>query len=571
MTAGIIQLVACGIEDLFLSGDPQITFFKIIYRRYTNFSREDIQQSFIHEPNFGEISSCIISFEGDLIDKMALVVRLPEIPKFLDTKTKIAWVKKIGFAMIKSIEIEINDTVIDRHYGEWLYIWSTLITRNINDNGLNKLIGNVPELIDFTNGKCEYTLYIPLQFWFCRITGSALPLVSLQYCDIKINVEFYPLDKCLYISPTHYIKCVDNIVNFEKNEFLYQKEFNGKECYGMFSHYDVIEKRLYYMHITAEKFRGLPINRFIKNIKNNTDKCTIHSTIHGVSSDFYVRPEPGAKSITVFNRSLKNITIPKCYLLVDYVYLDQEERLKFAQTKHDYLIEQLYFTPNIAIDSINRKVKLDIDQPCKLQVWLAQLDYIHNYNDRFNYTNSHIIKRPYDVYDSVYDSVYDNDEDDELYNDVYYDNIYDNAYSNSCDNLYDICNIHYDNPEKRRIFDRIKVGEEIGHSLFDEETLLLNSQVRLKTRSYKYFEYIQPIQHFDNRLPKGCAMYSYALFPSLVIPSGTTNMSQIELIEIMLKMSYCINTHRAAKFRAYALCYGIWRVNNGLSATVFIR
>ena len=109
MTGGILQLVAYGKQDIYLTHNPQITFFKIIYRRYSNFSREDIYQNFSHESNFGKRVSCIISRDaGDLIDNMALKVVLPQIPvlSYNGMPIKFAWVKNIGFAMIKYIEIE---------------------------------------------------------------------------------------------------------------------------------------------------------------------------------------------------------------------------------------------------------------------------------------------------------------------------------------------------------------------------------------------------------------------------------------------------------------------------------
>jgi hypothetical protein len=213
--------------------------------------------------------------------------------------------------------------------------------------------------------------------------------------------------------------------------------------------------------------------------------------------------------------------------LTNYVYLDDDERMMFAQTKHDYLIEQLYFTPNVAIEGTNPRAKLDIDQSCKLTVWLAQLDYISSFNDRFNYTDSHIRKHVYDT--------------------------------------------NYTDPTKIKMFSNTQIGDEIGNSLIDEEVIRLNSQLRLSKRVNEYFEYIQPIQHAQNRLPKGCGMYSYSLFPTEPTPSGTTNMSQIELVDMVLKMNFRVNISQKAKFRSYSLCYNVWRVDNGLSATVFVR
>lgn len=531
MTAGVIQLVAYGREDLFLTRDPQITFFKVIYRRHTNFATEEIEQYFIHEPNFGKRTTCKVSSEGDMIDRMTLKITLPEIPR--DIGAKFAWIRRIGQAMIKYVEIEINGKVIDKHYGEWLYIWSILTTRNITDRGLDKLIGNVPELTEFTNGKEEYILYVPLYFWFCRASGLSLPLISLQYSDIKVNISLFEFDKCYILSPTHYIKCDANLVNFEQYEYLAQRGNDGIERYGIFSHFDVINKRLYYTAITSDKFIGVPydgdplmLSDTIRGSLLNTTKSEKY-LIRGATTDFSVKPDLGAKSISSHHKSLKNISLKQCLLLVEYVYLDDDERFKFAQTKQDYLIEQLYFTPNVPIEGTNPKIKLDIDQPCKLTVWLAQLDYISNFNDRFNYTDSHILKKKPDHF-------------------------------------------HTD-PNKIKMFHDKNFNQEVGKSLIDEELIKLNSQVRVERMNNEYFEYVQPFQLTTNTLPPGSGMYSYSLFPTDSSPSGATNMSQIELIEIFLKMNFKVNINQRAKFRSYSLCYNVWRVEYGLSDLIFVK
>jgi hypothetical protein len=556
MTGGIIQLVAYGVEDLFLTRDPQITFFKVIYRRHTNFAREEIPLQFIQTPNFGKRASCIISTEADLLNRMALKITLPALQNQVSSNTvttsnsfeytggtstdntaiKYAWIRRIGYAMIKSVEIEINGVVIDTHYGEWLHIWSTLTTRNINDSGLNKLIGNVPELTDFTTSKDEYILYVPLQFWFCRTPGLSLPLICLQYSDIKINLELHDLESCLLTSPTHYIKCFGDIVNFAPYEFIYQQGDDGITRYGIFSYYDILNKRLYYTSVDPNnKFIGVPIASTINPMTvDNTTKIAILKTqksqsyaIHGVSTSFSVLPELAVTTISVHKRSLLTIVLQDCVLLTDYVYIDDDERMKFAHTKHDYLIELLNYTPDVAVKSTNPSLKLNIDQPCKLSVWLCQLDYISNFNDRFNYTDSHVIKRPYDT--------------------------------------------NHTDPTKIKQYSLTDVGEPIGNSLINEEAIRLNSQIRLSKRLNAYYEYVQPINHSNNSLPKGCGMYSYALMPTDTAPSGTTNMSQIDLIELLIKMNYRVNINQSAKFRSYSLVYNIWRVDNGLSSPIFVR
>ena len=559
MTGGIIQLVAYGNEDLFLTRDPQITFFKVIYRRHTNFAREEVTQDFISDPDFGKRSSCVISTNADMAGRMALRIVLPALPKITDmngniTNTKVAWIKYIGQAMIRSVEVEIGGRIIDRHYGEWMYIFSQLTTRNITDRSIDRLVGNVPELTDFTNGKDEYVLYVPLHFWFCRSSGLSIPLVALHFSEVRVNVEFRELDELIIISPTHYIRTVENLVNFKEGEYLYQKGDDNVERYGIFSSFDPIEKKLFYTAISTEKFIGVPYTGNNLSTLTTASKEAILSTpradryvIRGVSSEYFAKPDLAVKSFSTNKNIYQNVKLKLAQLLVDYVFLDDDERFKIVNSKHDYLIEQLYFTPNIVVDGTNRKAKLVVDQPCKLLVWLAQFDYIQKFNDLFNYTDTHVKKLKFDFpeipkSDSKYTGYTEN---------------------NNLDPVLDA--------ERVRAYSDKTLCEPIGDPLIAESTILFNSQARMSKRTFEYYENLQPFQHSNNVLPVGVNMYSFAINPFDIFPSGTTNMSQIEEIDIQLRMNFKVSINNKAKFRAYGLCYNVWRVNNGLSANVFIR
>lgn len=560
MTGGIIQLVAYGNEDLFLTRDPQITFFKVIYRRHTNFAREEICQDFINEPDFGKRSSCVLSANADLANRMALKITLPAVPKITDSNgnlsnTRFAWVKYIGQAMIRSVEVEIGGRVIDRHYGEWMYLFSQLTTRNIRDGSIDRLVGNIPELTEYTNGKDEHVLYVPLHFWFCRSSGLSIPLVALHFSEVRINVEFRELEELYRVTPTHYIRTIENIVSFKQGEYLYQKGDDGVDRFGVFSHFDPIEKKLFYTNVSSEKLVGVPLNGGV-SLSNLSDaaKTAILETpradrynIKGMSSEYFAKPDLAVKSITTNKRLFRNLKLKDCQLMVDYVFLDDDERYKIVNSKHDYLIEQLYFTPDIAIDGTNRRAKLVIDQPCKLMVWVAQLDYIKDFNDHFNYTDSHVNKLEFDEpvrpdADSNYTGYEEN---------------------NNLDPVLDA--------QRVRAYTDALQCESVGKQLIKESTILFNSQERMTKRPFRYYEDLQPYQHCNNTLPKGANMYSFALNPLDPFPSGTTNMSQIEEIDINLRMNFKVTIDNRAKFRAYALCYNVWRVNNGLSAPVFIR
>ena len=151
MPGGEVQLVAYGEENMFLNDDPQITFFKIIYRRYTNFSIETIEQNFNNNLDFGKKFSIELSKIGDLIHKMWLVIELPNIPilydinNIVDKRIRFAWARKIAYALVNYIEIDIGGTIIDREWGEWMNVLNELNITNFNNN-IDELTGNVPEV-----------------------------------------------------------------------------------------------------------------------------------------------------------------------------------------------------------------------------------------------------------------------------------------------------------------------------------------------------------------------------------------------------------------------------------------
>jgi hypothetical protein len=291
MPGALLQLVAYGAQDVYLTGNPQITFFKIVYRRHTNFAVESIEQFFNGATNFSRKSTCEISRNGDLITQTFLKVILPEVRFTGDFcrfgHVEFAWVRRLGHAIIDETELEIGGAQIDKQYGEWLNIWYELSHPVGQEHGYSKMIGDVPELTevstlswdvpDNTLLKPNYTMYVPLQFYFCRNNGLALPLIALQYHQVKIYVRFRPADQC---------------------------------------------------YIASEAFRS------------------------------------GAETFELDDASL----------YVNYVFLDTEERRRFAQVSHEYLIEQLQFTGEESINNSNSaKYKLNFNHPCKELIWVTKL------------------------------------------------------------------------------------------------------------------------------------------------------------------------------------------------------
>ena len=217
-----MQLVAYGAQDVYLTGNPQITFWKVTYRRHTNFAMEAIEQTFNGQADFGRRVTCTVSRNGDLAYRTYLQVTLPEINQSMATGDVTArWLDFPGEQLISQVEVEIGGQRIDRQYGDWMHIWNQLTMTAEQETGYHKMIGHTTQLTYLTNkcfddvdGPCdtdapaqvcaprnalpETTLYVPLQFWFCRNPGLALPLIALQYHEVKLNVDLRPLDECLW-------------------------------------------------------------------------------------------------------------------------------------------------------------------------------------------------------------------------------------------------------------------------------------------------------------------------------------------------------------------------------------
>ena len=216
MGGGLMQLVAYGAQDVYLTGNPQITFWKVTYRRYTNFSMESIEQTFNGQADFGRRVTCTVSRNGDLAYRTYLQVTLPQIDA-----THARWLDFPGEQLVSQVEVEIGGQRIDRQYGDWMHIWNQLTLTSEQQRGYFKMIGNTTQLTYLTDpsfasvdGPCgsdgpaqvcaprkalpETTLYVPLQFWFCRNPGLALPLIALQYHEVKINLDLRPIDECLF-------------------------------------------------------------------------------------------------------------------------------------------------------------------------------------------------------------------------------------------------------------------------------------------------------------------------------------------------------------------------------------
>lgn len=544
MAGGLIDLVAYGIEDLYLTGDPQITFFKLLYRRHTNFAVESIAQNFSSNANFGESVACTIGRMGDLVGQIFLYVEIPMLPKFIDPITgeedcikKFAWVNNLGYALVQEVTIEIGGKLIDKQYGEWMYIWSQVTNRQ--NNALDKMIGNIPSIYDFSNGKQGCQLYIPLNFWFCKNNALALPIIALASTDIKINVTFRRLEECYRIGPTHSIEILEDIVPFKAGDYI-EQTVRGQTIYGYVIDYDYLQKKLFYIKIqspTSDKktfesnqnrelnytntgqnilqhtrqFSSLfsnPIHPPGPNFNNNSNE-NIQYRIYNSINRMFCTPKPNSREMIESLALPNKLVLGKSFLYVNYVYLDSDERNKFMSTYHEYLIEQIQFNQELGIKSPHVKQTLALNHPCKAMYWVAQLGSLvgpGTINDLFNYTTSHI---------------------------------------------------------------RLNSNQYYGSNLVESGTLLLNGIERFEKMDWQYFNYVEPYYHHYRGPSVGINAYSPSLHPEQHQPSSSINMSKIDNIEMLMHLNKIISPQNMCKIRHYTINYNVLRICFNLGGLVF--
>ncbi len=377
MGIGLLNLVSIGKENIYLSTEPEITYFKIAYKRYSNFSTETIAQYFKTVPDFGRKVTVNISKTADLLGQIYLWVKLPDIitsnhSTLPNGIKKFAWNKKIGLSIIRYVDLEISGILIERNYGDWLNIWYELTTTLGKQTSFTKMVGDIDLLTDYTNGKKSYSLNIPLNFWFCQDSGLALPLVSMIHNDIKIHVEFNDFDLCFKQSPTHYINVNDTICLFKPNEII-QQTYNSNTVSGRFVYFDFVTQNLYYNKIKGDFVIPTSVNQKIPIIGQESlyeTNININSVV--VKDESYFR----------FN----NPSIIESYLLVNYIYLDNDERFKFLTKTHQYLIPVVQNIPEQIAYSTNIAYKIPFINPNKIIFWRCCLLSNINNNDSFNYT-----------------------------------------------------------------------------------------------------------------------------------------------------------------------------------------
>ena len=434
MGGGLLQLVAYGAQDAYITGNPHITFWKVLFKRHTNFAVEAFRVNFTGMPTYGQRVVAIVNRNADLIWKTYVEVTLPATDGIADLEWTGGAQRRLGYLLLKQIEVEIGGQIIDRQYGEWLYLWETLTANFDTAVKLDNMVGGNYSGGESSAPTCQgrpNVLYVPLQFWFNRNPGLALPLIALQYHEVRFNIT------------------LEDTVNLVKGA--------------------------------------------------------------GPS---------GAQLATAAGKlpALKDMA-----LYIDYVYLDVEERRRFAQASHEYLIEQVQYSGEQTITTSSGRIDLTLNHPVKELIWVFQdarftdcsmptIDPPVNFTQPFKYS---------DIVNRARLQLNGQDRFDERYGDYFW-----------------------------------KVQPYQHHTGGAYSRLIDESGVVPKTA------------------PNPINVYSFAISPEEHQPSGTCNFSRIDTATLVYdSISGAAGTFPGKlfpyNFRLYAVNYNIFRIMSGMGGLAY--
>ena len=523
-----MQLVSYGAQDIYISGNPQITFWKVLYKRHTNFAVESIEVTFNGQADFNKRVTAVINRNADLMYKTYVQVVLPQIQITSGDQSVISgssvtkgfrWLNYIGHRLIKQVEVEIGGQRIDRQYGDWMQIWTQLSTEAGTVKALDSIIGNTHDLVlmkrgngyalDSTCSSTETTisclpragtpaktLYIPLQFWFCRNPGLAIPLIALQYHEVRINVDFETWQNCQY----------------------------------------------------AEVQTGSPT-------------------------------AASAQSLAAAS------------LYVDYVYLDTEERRRFAQQSHEYLIEQVQYTGAESITSSSNKIQLNFNHPVKELFWVVQRDSFvdcstsswlasvggaqpFNYSDDFSTDGiiTSLLAQASGTSATTVGTPTAAAATATAVSAILGQGATEASSLIGADSLDVTGDAEFDT-SVNYLLAKVILDSGIrceGKNPVEVAKLQLNGQDRFTEREGSYFDRVQPYQHHSRTPSTGINVYSFALRPEEHQPSGTCNFSRIDKATLQLTVSLnTVTGSRTAQVRVYALNYNVLRVMSGMGGLAY--
>ena len=452
MAGGLMQLVAYGAQDVYLTGNPKVTFFQAVYKRHTNFAMETIQQTINGSPGNSSRLSVVVARNGDLLGDMFISLQPNATLKATANLTSLDtnWIAERA---VTSVELSIGGQRIDKHFQTWWRLYSELFRDETERIQYNKMTTSVSGAASLGS---DNRVYLPLIFFFNRNPGLYLPLIALQYHEVRLDFE-------------------------------------------------------------------LPSN--------------FNSYFSSSSQIFEV--------------------------WANYVFLDTEERRRFAQKGHEYLIEQVQHTGGDTITAAGsaQTVRLSFNHPVKELIWCyqnatpsTQLNSLWNFctNPANVYVTSNI-----NALQSLGTPVNPNAIGSPM------------VYLGSSNVTTALLGASVALPSSNIACGWIEEGAAVGGQYetgpLSQFKLILNGQDRFKEQYGKYFNQYQPSQYHKGNPYPGIYCYSFALQPEEHQPTGTCNFSRIDnaQVQVTLKSSSLVNTQKL-----FAVNYNVLRIQSGMGKRI---
>ena len=534
-----MQLVAYGAQDVYLTGNPQITFWKVSYKRHTNFAMESIEQTFNGQADFGRRVTCTISRNGDLAYRTYLQVTLPEIGQGLATSGVYArWLDFPGEQLISQVEVEIGGQRIDRQYGDWMHIWNQLTQSTEQQRGYYKMIGNTTQLTYIcdptfadVDGPCdsnaprqvcaprkalpETTLYIPFQFWFCRNPGLALPLIALQYHEVKINLDIRPIDECLWA-----VGSLTATTGSQKVNAAYNQSLVAASLYVDYVFLDTDERR---------RMAQNPHEYLIEQLQFTGDE-SVGSSSNKIKLNFN---HPVKELVWVVQRDAN----------VDYCSSLDASSLLFK------LLGAQPFNYTDAVDALPNAIHA-----------FGGPHSVSGVNGVIDVSGLFAQAGAYDVTSASGTAASGN------------------FWTTAASATGYTGNIGVPSGQESALSDAgtFVLAETAldmhcwGENPVVTAKLQLNGQDRFSEREGTYFDLVQPWQHHTRNPDTGINLYSFALRPEEHQPSGSCNFSRIDNATLQLVLSNAtVEGTSTAKVRVFATNYNVLRIMSGMGGLAY--
>jgi len=634
MSGGLISLVANGAQDVYLTGKPQITFFKVIYRRYTNFAMEAIEQPLANS-RFGNMDTVQIQRNGDLAARSCLRVKMPQIRGDVlnGGATSVAWVRRLGHALIREVKMKIGGMEIDKHVGTWLDIYWELTHTVESERGYLAMIGDVPEMTTLASGSRSevllpaYDLYIPLQFWFCRNYGLSLPLIALQYHEVRMDIWYNDVSLLMnWTGPsapvmTGYAMSDASIlidyVYLEAGErrkyaqlgheyLIEQVQFTGEQNIGggNSSTYRTNEK-LQYNHPTKELIWCLRLGAFNGSSNGsslasngrgsflcytNDDNAWSTSALDAAAKNLaescvFIRGDPGTDHVATSSTglALHNVTEYNCFSTADVSAPSRSSSHSDANAgrtsiSHESRVYSNHYN-RIKVEVVNH----DAAESTHTYIFVVDtyegatqpVFYGANGCDLLDFIDEARVRVTIDPSSGLVSSINCVSVSHRLsLNDVSVpveDVDFDNRSSSALPFVThaDVTVTQFNNYGLRL--------DGKGNPLVSGN-IQLNGHDRFSVQAGSYFNYYQTQNHHTRTPADGINSYSFALHPEKHQPSGTTNLSRIDSTIMNmtfgdnlrangagLKLDIALNT----KYYVFAVNYNVLRVMSGMAGLAY--